>query len=387
MTAAAVPMSLKTIGQLIPRDFLDRQPKRWQKSQRKRRVVGFLTKIKAKRDALEEREMKKRVIDDLGGIPKAPVRVERPVPLDAEDADAAAHGLKASTSTPIGPQAQGLWAAHLAPNQALVVKIPAGVQLCLLRASLCDLAAGSTGRATMSAARSAVRCRTPAKKVPTTLCYLQPELSESCSLAASFGERDKLCAIAVEGIDAVHLVGCYTRADAGPDAEPSAPVATAPRATAAAAAAAPASAARRDVQHAAPAARPAGTAAVVGAPGTAGAPAGLTELGGGLKYIDIKVGKGRRVVIGNKLTVRYTGACADARGQWAEFDSNGGKPFHFTVGQGDVIRGWDVGLLGMAQGSTRRLVVPASYGYGARGAGPVLPNAMLVFEVSLLNVI
>ncbi|KOO32105.1 peptidyl-prolyl cis-trans isomerase [Chrysochromulina tobinii] len=324
-------MSLKTIGQLIPRDFLDRQPKRWQKSQRKRRVVGFLTKIKAKRDALEERELKKRVIDDLGGIPKAPVRVERPVPLDAEDADAAAHGLKASTSTPIGPHAQGLWAAHLAPNQALVVKIPAGVQLCLLRASLCDLAAGSTGRATMSAARSAVRCRTPAKKVPTTLCYLQPELSESCSLAASFGERDKLCAIAVEGIDAVHL-------------------------------------------HAAPAARPAGTAAVVGAPGTAGAPAGLTELGGGLKYIDIKVGKGRRVVIGNKLTVRYTGACADARGQWAEFDSNGGKPFHFTVGQGDVIRGWDVGLLGMAQGSTRRLVVPASYGYGARGAGPVLPN-------------
>jgi hypothetical protein len=46
-------MSLKTIGQLIPRDFLDRQPKRWQKSQRKRRVVGFLTKIKAKRDALD----------------------------------------------------------------------------------------------------------------------------------------------------------------------------------------------------------------------------------------------------------------------------------------------------------------------------------------------
>ena len=220
-------MSLKTIGQLIPRDFLDRQPKRWQKSQRKRRVVGFLTKIKAKRDALEEREMKKRVIDDLGGVPKAPVRVERPVPLDAEDADAAAHGLKASTSTPIGPHAQGLWAAHLAPNQALIVKIPAGVQLCLLRASLCYLAAGSTGRATMSAemsaARSAVRCRTPSKKVPTTLCYLQPELSESCSLSASFGERDKLCAIAVEGIDAVHLVGCYTRADAGLDAEPSDP--------------------------------------------------------------------------------------------------------------------------------------------------------------------
>jgi hypothetical protein len=242
-------MSLKTIGQLIPRDFLDRQPKRWQKSQRKRRVVGFLTKIKAKRDALEERELKKRVIDDLGGIPKAPVRVERPVPLDAEDADAAAHGLKASTSTPIGPHAQGLWAAHLAPNQALVVKIPAGVQLCLLRASLCDLAAGSTGRATMSAARSAVRCRTPAKKVPTTLCYLQPELSESCSLAASFGERDKLCAIAVEGIDAVHLVGCYTRADAGPDAEPSAPVATAPHATVAAAGGGPAPAGRPDGAH------------------------------------------------------------------------------------------------------------------------------------------
>ena len=105
----------------------------------------------------------------------------------------------------------------------------------------------------------------------------------------------------------------------------------------------------------------------------------------GLIIEELKVGTGAEAVAGQYVSVHYTGWLTDG----TKFDSSKdrGDPFEFPLGAGHVIRGWDVGLLGMAQGSTRRLVVPASYGYGARGAGPVLPNAMLVFEVSLLNVI
>ena len=363
-------MSLATMGNLLPRDFLDRQPKRWQKSQRKRRVTGMLKKMKVKRDKLEERVVKQQVIDDLGAKPTAPKRgPDRPVPADADAPPSA----PTSSSTPIGPHARGLWAAHLAPNQPLVVKIPPGVRLCLLRASLFDVAAAPS-----STARAAVRCRTPAKKEPTTLCYLQPALSESCALAASFSDGDKLCAIAAEGVHAVHIVGCYDRPNgvgAAASAGHSAAAAPASRASAL-----PAAATKPSPGPKAPAAAP---------PAEPAAPAStaLTDLGNGLKFVDTKAGKGRQAGSGQKLTVRYTGACADRRGQWAEFDSNEGKPFYFTLGEGEVIRGWDVGLLGMRQGGTRRLVVPAAFGYGDKGAGPIAPGATLVFEVTLLNVV
>ena len=69
-----------------------------------------------------------------------------------------------------------------------------------------------------------------------------------------------------------------------------------------------------------------------------------------------------------------------------QFDDNRGKNFHFALGEGSVIRGWDQGLVGMKCGGTRRLIVPPALGYGARGTGPILPNATLVFEVHLDNV-
>ena len=65
----------------------------------------------------------------------------------------------------------------------------------------------------------------------------------------------------------------------------------------------------------------------------------------------------------------------------------GGKALHFVLGDGEMIRGWDVGLVGMRQGGTRRLVVPPAMGYGERGAGPVPGGATLIFEIMLLNVI
>ena len=69
-----------------------------------------------------------------------------------------------------------------------------------------------------------------------------------------------------------------------------------------------------------------------------------------------------------------------------QFDDNRGKNFHFTLGDGDVIRGWDLGLVGMKLGGTRRIIIPASLGYGTRGSGPILPDATLMFEVHLDNV-
>ena len=354
-------MSLSTIGALLPRDFLERQPKRWQKSQRKRRVTGILRKMKTKREKLEERAYKQRIRDDLGEIPKKPQRQVD----DEDDDDAPAETLStpaaACSCTPFGSFSEGLWAAHLPPNQVLLVKIPPGIQLCVLRASL------TVGVAKVGAARSVIRCRTPAKKSPITLCCLESGSIETSSLGVKFSSADGACAIAAEGEAAVDLIGCYTREGAVPPAHVSA--SSAPRAAAA------------------------------GTPGSEGKPVPktstdgattantLVEMEDGLKLVDTKVGKGRKAAVGNKLTVRYTGACANRSGKWSEFDSNKGKPFHFTLGDGDVIRGWEVGLVGMRVGGVRRLVVPPSLGYGDRGAGPVLPGATLVFEITLQNVV
>jgi FKBP-type peptidyl-prolyl cis-trans isomerase FkpA len=108
------------------------------------------------------------------------------------------------------------------------------------------------------------------------------------------------------------------------------------------------------------------------------------------QQIDTVVGTGREATAGNTAVVNYTGwlyqpAAAQQRGK--QFDSSiGREPFSFQLGAGQVIKGWDVGVQGMKVGGKRTLIVPADMGYGAGGAGPIPPNATLVFEVELLDV-
>ncbi len=105
----------------------------------------------------------------------------------------------------------------------------------------------------------------------------------------------------------------------------------------------------------------------------------------GLKYYDMKVGDGAAPTAGQTVTVNYTGWLTDG----VKFDSSldRGQPFSFNIGQGMVIPGWDEGVLSMKVGGKRQLVIPATLGYGAQGAGGVIPpNATLIFEVDLLGV-
>lgn len=100
---------------------------------------------------------------------------------------------------------------------------------------------------------------------------------------------------------------------------------------------------------------------------------------------DIEVGSGEEAWNGQHVTVHYTGWLLD---NGAKFDSSKDRnqPFSFPLGAGHVIKGWDQGVAGMKIGGKRKLTIPASLGYGARGAGGVIPpNATLVFEVELLE--
>jgi peptidylprolyl isomerase len=122
------------------------------------------------------------------------------------------------------------------------------------------------------------------------------------------------------------------------------------------------------------------------AQGTSGS---MTELADGLKYTDTTVGTGATADPGHPVTVHYTG-WLDQNGQKGKkFDSSldRGQPFTFTLGAHQVIRGWDEGVAGMKVGGKRTLVIPPELGYGAAGAGGVIPpNATLIFDVELLKV-
>jgi FKBP-type peptidyl-prolyl cis-trans isomerase FkpA len=113
------------------------------------------------------------------------------------------------------------------------------------------------------------------------------------------------------------------------------------------------------------------------------------KTGSGLQYADIKVGSGPAARYGQKVTVHYTGWLKGRLGiPGKKFDSSRDRnePFQFPLGMGEVIPGWDEGVLGMKVGGIRKLVVPAALGYGAKGAGDSIPpNATLVFEVELLG--
>ena len=109
----------------------------------------------------------------------------------------------------------------------------------------------------------------------------------------------------------------------------------------------------------------------------------------GLQYEDMITGSGADAAKGNHVAVHYTGWLYNNGVAGAKFDSSKdrGQPFRFPLGGGQVIRGWDEGVAGMKVGGTRRLVIPPELGYGARGAGGVIPpNATLLFEVELLGV-
>ena len=110
----------------------------------------------------------------------------------------------------------------------------------------------------------------------------------------------------------------------------------------------------------------------------------------GLQYDDTTPGTGAEAIAGQPVTVHYTGWLHDPtapHGRGKKFDSSKdhGAPFEFQLGAGGVIRGWDEGVQGMKAGGTRVLTIPPELGYGAQGAGGVIPpNATLVFEVELL---
>jgi len=110
------------------------------------------------------------------------------------------------------------------------------------------------------------------------------------------------------------------------------------------------------------------------------------SLPGGLMIEDLEAGSGAVAAKGQTVSVHYTGWLTDGR----KFDSSKDRnePFQFPLGAGHVIRGWDEGVQGMQEGGRRKLTIPPEMGYGARGAGGVIPpNATLVFEVELLKVL
>jgi FKBP-type peptidyl-prolyl cis-trans isomerase FkpA len=118
----------------------------------------------------------------------------------------------------------------------------------------------------------------------------------------------------------------------------------------------------------------------------------MTTTASGLQYEDTKVGTGAQAAAGQHVSVHYTGwlydpTAANNRGKKFDSSKDRGQPFQFDLGGGQVIRGWDEGVQGMLVGGTRVLTISADLGYGARGAGGVIPpNATLVFEVDLLGV-
>jgi len=127
-----------------------------------------------------------------------------------------------------------------------------------------------------------------------------------------------------------------------------------------------------------------------------GAPAAIAEMAAktvttasGLQIADTKVGTGATPKTGQTCVMHYTGWLYENGQKGKKFDSSvdRGEPFEFPIGAGRVIKGWDEGVATMKVGGKRTLIIPPALGYGARGAGGVIPpNATLIFEVELLGV-
>jgi peptidylprolyl isomerase len=103
-----------------------------------------------------------------------------------------------------------------------------------------------------------------------------------------------------------------------------------------------------------------------------------------VKIEDIEEGTGPEVKNGDTVVIHYTGTLSDG----TKFDSSvdRGEPFETKIGVGEVIKGWDLGVVGMKVGGKRKLTIPPSLGYGAQGVGNIPPNSILIFDVELLEI-
>jgi len=102
------------------------------------------------------------------------------------------------------------------------------------------------------------------------------------------------------------------------------------------------------------------------------------------RIIDVKVGTGPAVKVGDTVSVHYVGTLRD--GQVFDASKPRGSPFDFVVGQGRVIKGWDLGIVGMQAGGVRRLIIPPDDAYGSRKLGMIPPDSTLFFEVELIGI-
>ena len=129
---------------------------------------------------------------------------------------------------------------------------------------------------------------------------------------------------------------------------------------------------------------PTPTAGPASPPAVTGTPVTLPD---GLQYIDLQVGCGPAAKPGSTISVEYTGWLQSSGKKFDSSYDRKGSPFSFPLGQGQVIKGWDEGLVGMQQGGIRRLIIPAALAYGAQGYPPAIPaNANLIFDVRMLSV-
>ncbi len=105
-----------------------------------------------------------------------------------------------------------------------------------------------------------------------------------------------------------------------------------------------------------------------------------------LEKEDLVVGTGREAKDGDTVHVKYTGTLMNGK-KFDSTDDHGGEPFKFTIGKGEVIKGWDQGVVGMKVGGKRKLKIPSDLGYGANGSPPNIPgNAGLIFDVELVSI-
>lgn len=111
--------------------------------------------------------------------------------------------------------------------------------------------------------------------------------------------------------------------------------------------------------------------------------AASTKTASGLYYRDITLGTGAVAAVGHTIAVHYSGALANG----TIFDANGtnNTPFSFVLGAGQVIEGWDEGVVGMQVSGVRQLIIPPSLGYGVNGQGPIPGNSILVFTVTMVS--